>query len=177
MWVSKILSTPHANVFTERMVWCYRIGLTGGLGESRAASQSEFYIWHCIQSYHSIKEKKDVLGAAGNSEAYSWKSNYCLSRCTPESKRVTGNSSWSPLRRFSPGCCFCQVFSNWHGQYVPPAFLPAQRMKGFVDRITWSSLNRLWKIPTWWKKQCWFFVPKTLFNLKKKRKQNKNILL
>lgn len=97
--MSRILSTPHANVFTERIGWCYHVGLTGGLDESRAASQSQFYIWHCVQFYPYIKEKKDVLEAAGNSEKYSWKSNYCLSHCTPESKRVTSSSLGVPSEK------------------------------------------------------------------------------
>nr|XP_012606182.1 uncharacterized protein LOC105863530 isoform X1 [Microcebus murinus] len=77
--VSKILSIPCSNVFVERIFRLMSSQWTDtrsqcNVGLIRAQLQvKENFTFDCIQFYHYIKEKKDVLKAAGSSEKYYWK--------------------------------------------------------------------------------------------------------
>ncbi|XP_058409245.1 uncharacterized protein LOC131412973 [Diceros bicornis minor] len=77
--ISKILSIPCSNVFVERIFRLMSSHWTDtrnqcNVGLIRAQLQvKENFPFDCIQFYHYIKEKKDVLKAAGSSEKYYWK--------------------------------------------------------------------------------------------------------
>ena len=77
--VSKILSIPPSNIFIERIFRLMSSHWTDtmnqcNVGLIRAQLQvKENFTFDCIQFYHYIKGKKDVLKAAGSSEKYYWK--------------------------------------------------------------------------------------------------------
>lgn len=76
--VSKILSILCSNVFVERVFRLMSSHWTDtrnqcDVGWVRAQLQvKENFPFDCIQFYHHVKAKKDVLKAAGRSEKYYW---------------------------------------------------------------------------------------------------------
>lgn len=77
--VSKILSIPCSNAFVERIVSFTSSHWTDtrnqcNVGLRRAELQVRVnFPFDCVQFYHYIKEKKEVLKAASSSEKYYWK--------------------------------------------------------------------------------------------------------